>query len=303
MPDGMTLLDCWSRSEEVRELLIAKATNVADVNARYSENRTLLHYAADLSRKDAAERLIAKGADVNARDNEGNTPLHCGLSKEVAELLIAKGADVNARDNEGNTVLHCGLSKEVAELLIAKGVYINTKNNQGQTPLDTKFQWESWSWLTSDPTNNRIEVIELLIAKGAQLNINIRFSSEETSLHIAAGLGRKDIVELLIAKGANINAKDDGGLTPLDWATIKSHANIVELLKSRGGIGSCRNLDELQVVCKGNPINISNGYAPTSQYYKYYIRYKNSSKICARVQAGADYYPRFLKERFPEGCN
>jgi ankyrin repeat protein len=69
--------------------------------------------------KEVATLLIA---DVNARDNEGNTPLHRTSSKELASLLIAKGADINAKNNEGETPLHvAGYNKDVAELLKRHG--------------------------------------------------------------------------------------------------------------------------------------------------------------------------------------
>jgi cytohesin len=194
-------------------------------------------------------------------------------------------------------------------LLIAKGADVNAKNNLGGTPLDKMFE-TSLEHLESI----NLDVVDLLIAKGVQLKVNNIFKRIKVNnaninaniygqlyqiyrvnpLHVAAGLGGKDIVDLLIAKGANINAKDDEGLTPLDWATVKSHANIVELLKSRGGIGSCRNLDELRVVCRGNPIRTINNYTYT---FLYYIRQKNSSKICRSGRVWADSYPTFLEEQ------
>src|SRR3989338_5994357 len=84
---------------------------------------TPLQMAARSGDIEAAHKLIEQGADVNAKDNNGQTPLHWAASngnKEAAELLISKGADVNAKDNNGQTPLHWVASngnKEVVEIL------------------------------------------------------------------------------------------------------------------------------------------------------------------------------------------
>ena len=67
-----------------------------------------MHGAAVFGRKEIAELLIAKGADVNAKiDGAGLTPLHMASGSgryEIVELLIDKGADLNAKDIVGRTM-------------------------------------------------------------------------------------------------------------------------------------------------------------------------------------------------------
>lgn len=88
------------------------------------------------------ERLIAAGADVNAKDRTGLTPLFVAAGmgkKEVVELLISKGADVNAKGPHGLTPLHSAAyfgKKEVVESLISGGADVNAKDSKGKTPLD-----------------------------------------------------------------------------------------------------------------------------------------------------------------------
>ena len=89
-------------------------------------------------------------------------------NKDVAELLIAKGADVNAKDDNGWTPLHHAVPdghKEIAELLITKGGNVNAKGIYG-TPLDhAEAEWEG----DVDEVNAaRNEVAELLRKHGGK---------------------------------------------------------------------------------------------------------------------------------------
>ena len=75
----------------------------------------------------AVKQHLAVGADVNAKNRYGSTPLHRAASaghKEIAELLIAEGADVNAKDEDGETPLDWVIEKnhtEIADLLRKHG--------------------------------------------------------------------------------------------------------------------------------------------------------------------------------------
>lgn len=96
---------------------------------------TPLHMAAEKGDIKEMERLIAEGANVNAKGFKpflGTKPLlHWAASdgnKEVAELLISKGADVNAKDGNGLTPLGFAAvrgHKDIARLLIEKGADVN----------------------------------------------------------------------------------------------------------------------------------------------------------------------------------
>jgi ankyrin repeat protein len=114
-----------------------------------SDGDTPLHAAVRRENKDALDLLIiqmllAKGAAINGkRTEDGRTPLHEAVSYNYADLvrlLIAKGADVNARDNGKDTALHIAAGyledgTEIARILIENGAQVNAVNDKGWTPL------------------------------------------------------------------------------------------------------------------------------------------------------------------------
>ena len=86
-----------------------------------------IHDAANDGNIEAVKQHLADGADVNAMNRHGDSPLHLAAQmghKEIVELLIAKGADVNAKDDDGDTPLdyaHRRVYTEVAALLRKHG--------------------------------------------------------------------------------------------------------------------------------------------------------------------------------------
>ena len=87
--------------------------------------------------------LLNQGADVHAKDNDGDTPLHRAAFKDAsstAAVLLSQGADVHAKDNDGDTPLHRTASdnaSSTATVLLSQGADANAKNNDGDTPLHT----------------------------------------------------------------------------------------------------------------------------------------------------------------------
>jgi uncharacterized protein len=86
-----------------------------------------LVYAAYYGDLSEVKRLLAAGAEVNAKDKNGITPLMAASlagHREVVEFLLAKGAEVNAQDKSGKTALMFATRMnhpEVRELLIKTG--------------------------------------------------------------------------------------------------------------------------------------------------------------------------------------
>ncbi|MHC4251452.1 MAG: ankyrin repeat domain-containing protein, partial [Planctomycetota bacterium] len=118
-------------AEVVRKCL---AEGVA-VDARVSRwKRTALGQAAGGGHTEVVKLLLAAGADVNAGDVDGQTPLHHAVSEgclEDVELLIEAGANVNAKDRNGTTPLYCcgfiegkGFHKGVLDALLEAGVEV-----------------------------------------------------------------------------------------------------------------------------------------------------------------------------------
>jgi ankyrin repeat protein len=153
--------------EMARKMLLAGA----DIEARSSPlNDTPLHFAVCKRMFEKAKLLLENGANVNVVTGSwGITPLHSaasnGNSAETAQLLIDYGADMEARDGSGATPLVRAANNRnngyapVAEVLLKNGADVNAFDRKGMTPFHYAVG------------NGHVDVVHILIEYGANMLI------------------------------------------------------------------------------------------------------------------------------------
>jgi ankyrin repeat protein len=219
----------------------------ADVNAHSDHNATALLWAARDPEK--ARLLIERGADVNATSMEGQSPLIAAATRpdasSVIALLIAKGANINFQEGRRQyTALNVSAESgdlESVQLLLSKGATASLPNRFGVTPLG------------SAPTGRRVEIAQLLLQKGLDVNAGTTDAGrvtngpidrlKVTALHNAAAMGPVEMVRTLLKGGADVHARDSRNLTPLFFALATEYPSIemVQTLLQAGADTNARD--------------------------------------------------------------
>lgn len=148
-PDSNTMDEMWRAVDCCSAEMLQTALDAgADINGIHpKENETALQYAVIGRRamRRSVAMLIAAGADVNAADRHGRTPLMFAVGKYVnywaASQLVEGGADVNARDEGGCTALMKARRADAIKLLLEAGAELNAANAYGTTALSVATTW------------------------------------------------------------------------------------------------------------------------------------------------------------------
>ena len=242
-------------SEVVAQLLMSAAAQESAAASAPVDANNLLYAAAQDGHLDEVTKLIAAGADVNARaDKYGRTPLYAATRNghlDVVTKLIAAGANVNVGAKTPRwksppyrfgaplpalPPLHIAAVMghlTVVTKLIAAGALVEAHRADDVTMTSSATPlWLAARW-------GHPAVVTKLIAAGARVN-----KGDRNPLAAAAGAGHLTVVTKLIAAGANINNATHSILshcsTPLCIAAANGHTAVVSKLLQHGADKSIR---------------------------------------------------------------
>lgn len=172
--------------------------------------------------------LVRNGADLNIKDNDGNTPIIISYNNDLknndinfslTKILYKYGANISIRNNNNESILTILEKNENSLLKNNIKKILNLQRKDGETSL------------TFSCKIGNIEVIKKLINLGIDVNTENRYGN--TPLNIICSNNninddeKLELIENLIEKGANINSEDRYGYTPL---TIAIHLNNKKLI-------------------------------------------------------------------------
>jgi ankyrin repeat protein len=215
----------------------------AEVNTQNAFGTTALMMSAGDMNK--TRLLLDGGANPNLVSKQGRTALLLAAmhdsSAAIVRLLIARGADVKARDMFGNNLVSAATGgNDLATIRIAVEAAgdVNSGGGEISTPLISSIY------------HGNAAAVRLLLSKGARVNVSAGASSitgfspksgplalgAATPLMVAAAGRPREIVKALLDAGAEVNARDSRGMTALMFAvaTNRQDAEVIKMLLARG---------------------------------------------------------------------
>jgi ankyrin repeat protein len=193
---------------------------------KLEEGWTELHWVSHMDLPKDIPELLRRGAEVNAKNKDGHTPLFIASKLgrlEVVKMLLLGYATIDAKNNEDYTPLLIASQMgrlEVVKELLKHGAAVNATMNDGATPLYIASQ------------QGRLEVVRELLEKGAA--VDAAKNGGERPLFIASQQGHLSVVKELLNHGAAVDAAADDGYTPLLMASQEGLLNVVKELLARG---------------------------------------------------------------------
>ena len=190
----------------------------------------LPHLASEHGRANILEFFLDEGFSAGLTDEEGLSPLFLAKTAEIADLLLRHGANVNARDSQGNTPLHFSVMNgniDVTQYLIDNGANVNAAMDDGPTFLEN-----GWTPLHIAAVKGNTQLLNILIENGS--NINSTGTFNDTPLHAAVAKNNVNCVHILLERGADRTIKMHNGKSAEDIAKEKDNLEALRLLNIFG---------------------------------------------------------------------
>ncbi|WP_257294499.1 ankyrin repeat domain-containing protein, partial [Endozoicomonas sp. YOMI1] len=189
--------------------------------------------------KDKIQAMINRGADVNARDHSGWTPLHCAVfshhTHDAIEVLVACKADVNTKNSQGQTPLHLAAKSgksEVIDQLIGHGAFVNaTTRSVAVTPDAVAKDVGMMTPLHYAVLERHLNAVQHLLDGGASINDRTQNGKTPLELSESALLLAKETEALYRALHSLFPIANPGPLLTAERAKVKSYSDIINLLK------------------------------------------------------------------------
>ena len=234
-----------------RDLVRTLLDQHVDVNTPQGDGATALHWSVYWDDPAMTDVLIRAGANVNAANELGVTPLALASSGPMAGMLLAAGANPNLVTATGESPLMAASRAgraDIVTVLLEHSASVNAKENvRGQTAL-------MWAVSQRHP-----DVVRLLLQHGAEVSVHTRSNPQlvytgdvsgagrnpaewvmrtldrggSTALMFAARQGDLESAKLLLAAGANPNETGPDGMTALVLASYSGHGDVAAFLLSK----------------------------------------------------------------------
>ena len=181
----------WRGETERLRRLVAGGANV---NARTSDGDPLIYEAVWRNHVEIVRILTDAGAHVNVNDSDGNPVLVEAIWRDymdVVQILVDAGADVDARDADGNPVLREAIWRDhvdVVRILVDAGADVDAKDSDGD-PLLFEAVWR-----------RHTAIVQILADAG--VDVNARDSDGQSALSVAGFYDHPEIEQILIECGA-----------------------------------------------------------------------------------------------------
>ncbi|MBR0288482.1 MAG: ankyrin repeat domain-containing protein, partial [Selenomonadaceae bacterium] len=203
------------------ELLIRAGANVNAINN--GGQTALIMATRSRYATDKIRFLLDLGANVSLKDSTGCEALLYANKADCLKPLIRAGANVNATDNHGQTPLILATQRNDADsirLLLDSGANVSLKDSSDRDAI----------YYTSQDYNTNC--LRILVQHGADIKQQYAYAGGRTLLHKVAQSEHwknSSYWQALLDSGADVNAKDNSGSTPLEFALDHSWKFTAEL--------------------------------------------------------------------------